>query len=770
MSQSHLYWARLRAPLLGLSVVCAPLCAEVLELPAFEVTGGPDAVFALPGSGIAIGTDVLEAYRLDDLHRLMARVPGVYFRPEDGYGLLANISLRGVDLSRSSKLTLMEDGVPTAPAPYAAPAAYYTPTLGRMAAVEVLKGSSQVRYGPHSTGGVINYQSTPLSFSGRGGQTEFAYGTDADARAHIWLNETVATAHGTFAALAEVYHRQTDGFRHIQASATYPGSDATGFERTDSMLKIGWLSEDGSKRLTAKIGYTDGAADISYLGLNNADFAADPLARYPASRLDVLSTRHFRSLLEFQWRLSPQWSLSLKAYYNSFHRNWYKLNDIRDIDTNGNGIPQSLEGGTAVTMGLSAAVAGAANATGLEVLKGQRAGILRIRHNNRDYYLGGIDAVLTGTHDFGEWSTTTAAGLRLHNDRIRRFQWHDRFTQSSDGAWSAPTTSQLGSDGNRRQFTEAIAAFVEQDWQSGRLSLRPGLRIEHLDLAYTAFSPDPASTIQVAANDTLTAWAAGMAASFALNDATILFANAYRGFSVPSPSATTQNNLGEETSLAAELGLRLQGNDDRWALESVAFFTRYEDLIVIDNVGSGSGVSENAGNVDSHGLEFLARYALSGRPGHPEAPHIPITLSATYTRATLDGNSQSTDPESIFSGGTDGSPLPYLPEWKLHLAIDFHWQRFASGVALSWQEATRSTASGGTLSLNPINNTPDARYNATENPFLLDAYIEYQLTASLTTFLNLSNLLDEHYLVSSHPHGPRSGPPRSLLVGLRYDF
>ena len=47
--------------------------------------------------------------------------------------------------------------MPIQPAVYIYPNAYYNPPADRIDAVEVIKGSAAVRYGPQTMGGVINY-------------------------------------------------------------------------------------------------------------------------------------------------------------------------------------------------------------------------------------------------------------------------------------------------------------------------------------------------------------------------------------------------------------------------------------------------------------------------------------------------------------------------------------------------------------------------------------------------------------------------------------
>jgi len=147
--------------------------------PLEEVTiiGDRQASREIAGSGALIDSLQIRDELATDINQLLKTVPGTYIREEDGYGLRPNIGIRGATAERSAKITLMEDGVLIAPAPYAAPEAYYFPTLARMQAVEVLKGASQLRYGPQTTGGVVNLVSTPHP-EDAGGRLQFVYGQD----------------------------------------------------------------------------------------------------------------------------------------------------------------------------------------------------------------------------------------------------------------------------------------------------------------------------------------------------------------------------------------------------------------------------------------------------------------------------------------------------------------------------------------------------------------------------------------------------------------
>jgi len=99
----------------------------------------------------------LARFNVVDGNTLLQSQPGVYTQQEDGWGLRLNIGIRGTGVERSSRITLMEDGILTAPAAYSAPAAYYSPVLWKYEQIEILKGGAALITGPQSTGGAINF-------------------------------------------------------------------------------------------------------------------------------------------------------------------------------------------------------------------------------------------------------------------------------------------------------------------------------------------------------------------------------------------------------------------------------------------------------------------------------------------------------------------------------------------------------------------------------------------------------------------------------------
>ena len=84
-----------------------------------SVFGRRDKLPTQPGSAHLIPLKELQRFSLGDIHRVLGSVPGVNVQDEEGFGLRPNIGIRGAHPHRSKKITLMEDGVPIAPAPYA---------------------------------------------------------------------------------------------------------------------------------------------------------------------------------------------------------------------------------------------------------------------------------------------------------------------------------------------------------------------------------------------------------------------------------------------------------------------------------------------------------------------------------------------------------------------------------------------------------------------------------------------------------------------------
>lgn len=714
------------------------------------VIGNPANIEKMPGSAQVVTKEDIRQQNYDDVNRVLRKVPGVYVREEDGFGLFPNISLRGVDTTRSSKVTVMEDGVMMSPAPYSAPAAYYSPTAGRMSGVEVLKGSSQIKYGPHTTGGVINYLSTPVPTKEKA-YLKSTFGSFNEQRTHAYFGNTFdAGAAGQFGVLLEGYRRQNDGFKKIDETADFRSGDDTGFDKTDTTIKLSWEPNSAMyQRFEFKHGTSELDANETYLGLSQADFNADPTRRYAASRFDNMKSEQEQTSL--RWSISPADDIDVVTtlYQTDFKRNWYKLNKV-----NGDSLSRVLE-----TPGLSQ-----------DCMKGTAACDLKIKANNRKYKTEGIETV--GYFRFGSDSVQheVMAGLRLHQDEVTRFQWEDTYAQAANGTITGMTPGTPGDAGDRFQKTEALALFVQDTIETGAWTITPGARYEMLDQT----SEDPRGTLQSAGGtkgrdgeNSFNVDAYGVGAAYQFNEQWTGFGGLHSGYSTPSPRGT-RGGLDPETSTAFEAGARYTNVPQAFAAETTFFYTAFEDLIVTDNVGgTGTGDDENFGEVDTFGIELALQYdaGIANNWGVSN----PSFLSATYTNAEQKNDSTSTDAESIFSYGKAGNKVPYIPELTLSLGTGVETKKWGAFISGNYVSETYTSANNVDNQVNGAGD-PDARYGKTDSYFTADVSAFYRINETVKLFGGVQNLFDEEYVVSRQPHGARGGLPQFVYTGIEMDM
>jgi len=257
-------------------ILFSNLCfAQEFNLDAVKIFGKQDEAYFEPGSIYVIDDKELELKQSLNPHEVLKEVPGVIIQEEDGLGLRPNIGLRGAHPHRSRKVTLMEDGVLIAPAPYSAPAAYYFPLFSKITGVEVYKGPSSIKYGPNSVGGAINFVTRDYIKSdnnkNQSATVNVSYGSFNTLKLQSYASGSV----GNLDWLVEASRWSSDGFKEL------PESGDTSFYRNDVMAKARYSFDALSEKvLSLKLGFSDESSNETYLGLSSLDFKDKPFSRY----------------------------------------------------------------------------------------------------------------------------------------------------------------------------------------------------------------------------------------------------------------------------------------------------------------------------------------------------------------------------------------------------------------------------------------------------------------------------------------------------------
>lgn len=715
---------------------------NVLDLPevmvqSLTITGGAGRVNEIPGSAYYLSPKEIQQFSYTDINRALRTVPGVNIQEEDGYGLRPNIGLRGTGVERCSKITVMEDGVLMAPAPYASPAAYYFPTMGRMQAIEIMKGSSQVRYGPFTTGGAINLISTqlPEKFMGRVHLTAGSYGT---RNLHAYIGNT----HKNVAYMAETFIYGSQGFKELD------GGGNTGFDKKDFLMKLRVNTNPDAKvyqSLTFKAGQVTEEANETYLGLTETDFAANPLRRYAASQNDVMDATQRQ--LSLTWFIQPAKfvDITTTAYRTDFHRNWYKLDAVKDTAGVKTSIASVLENPEQYAYQYSVV-------TGTSSLSDNA---LSVKANNRTYYSQGVQSIIAFNFSTGKVAHRIDAGLRYHRDEMDRFQ-HEDYYRMNNSRMQLTQAGTAGTESNQLVDATAWAAFVQYKLKYKNLSVVPGIRMENVTIKkddYGKADPQRTGADLKQSSNTITAFIPGVGVDYKFNKNVGVFAGVHKGFAPPGAA----DGAKPEESYNYELGLRGQG----WGFNGqvCGFYNVYQNLLGSDlaaSGGNGTGDQFNGGKAESRGVEVQLSYdLLSPLNG---AFLLPLSLAYTYTDAVFKSSFKS----DFEDWGTvnEGDKLPYLANHQFSFVLALEHKLFGINLSGRYSSAMRTQAGQGEM---PATERTDAA-------FVLDGSASVVAHKNISLFAGVTNITNNVYVVARRPSGLRPSMPRAFMVGIKADF
>lgn len=714
MNKSLLSTAVVTALFMSSQVQADEFLAVESDIEQIKIIGTKADSRATAGSSAIIEEEQMRIEVPSDINQLMKTIPGVYVREEDGEGLRPNIGIRAATAGRVSKVTLLEDGILMAPAPYSNPAAYYFPTTLRMSAIEVLKGAPLLRYGPQTTGGVLNLVSTPIPEQ-LSGQVTTEFGEYASSDIHAY----VGGSDGQFGFLLETTQRNSDGFKTIDRSAR----DA-GFSIQDYVTKLQWTGD--RSRLLAKLQYSEEESNETYLGLTDADFNADPNRRYGLSEIDQMDNQHQGYSLHYAFDATDNLTLSAVGYYNDYKRNWFKL-----------------DGGNSY---VNAANNGDINA--LAILRGDRDELgLEYKNNNRAYESKGIEL-----NARWQWQThSIEAGVRDHSDEMDRYQPVAVYDQINGSLVYQQIIAPTGGN-NRIEGADAIAFWLTDQWQvNDALNINLALRYEDVESYRFQYADAGRNTIDSTRGNDNDIWLPGLSLTYQLNNQWQLLAGAHRGFSPLGGGAT--DNQEPETSDNYELGARFSHGS--FFAEVVAFYSDFSDTTQqcsianpCDN-GAESG-SYVLGESTVSGIELqasqlfeLGQYTM------------PVDLTYTYTEGEISA-------DNPVSGLNDGDALNDIPKntFSLRVTLDNNegWVNYV--VAKYIDDMCVSVGC----------NRNTSRFDRTESLFVTDLVSRYEFNPNTAVYFKIENLFDQQKIVARSPHGARPNKPQTASLGVEYTF
>lgn len=670
-----------------------------------------DALQKVPGSGTIINQKDIERAQPVDTAEMLRRVPGVQVRQEYGGGNRIDISIRGLEGGRSRRVLMLEDGMPMSLNPYSEPDMYFGPVIERYRAIEVVKGSGNILFGPQTLAGTINF----LTVTPPEKQTLVAdvdAGTFGYLRGYGRYGDRIGEARYVVQAL----HRRGDGFRQLP------------FDSTDAFAKLAVpTGKDGEAMF--KIGFHRDDVASDDIGLTAAMYRADPRRRAlsPVSHLKL--DRYDVSVTHDQ-KLGEKTKLKTLVYAYRTDRIWRRQDYTRAASPNGE---YSFIVGDVKTPG----------------------GAIYFSNSNtildRTYDVMGLEPRFEHRMKTGPVMHTLDFGGRILRETAHYEQRSGGYAETYAGTL----------DLVENHTGTAFAGYV-QDRIAFRedLLVTPGIRFEHLAFRRAilrAQRTGGAADIYEEGSRSVTGIVPGIGMVWGTKQLHV-FGGLHVGFAPPRITSSisargVSSDVGADESINYELGTRTQPT--KWSrLEATGFLSNFSNQVIVATQTAGGGENNltDAGATNLYGVESAALVSLDRAFSWPTI----VEIGARYTFA-----------RSRFRYGPNaGNFLPYAPQHSLNMNFDVE-HRSGLGGQVAWSfvgEQFADAENTRTESIPGLVGVLDARH-------IVDTTIHYRHRPSrITIRLTAKNLFDADYIIARRPEGIFPGPYRQLILGVRWEW
>ncbi|MCC7055633.1 MAG: TonB-dependent receptor [Gemmatimonadaceae bacterium] len=582
----------------------------------------PGALRGIPGAAVTVPLGQLQVLAPLSIKEAMRTVPGVHVVDEDAFGLNLNIGVRGLPPRRSSRVLLLEDGMPIHLGPYADPSSHYHPPVDALERVEVVKGSAQIAFGPQTTGGVINFvrRAPPVRPEVRlalqGGARDLAMGR--------------LSAGGTWngvGLLVSAARREGDGTRVGQ------------HHRVQELSLRGTMPVPGSQQLSLSGGLYREASRYGEAGLSQEEFDADPYQNpLPNDVFDL--TRQSLQLVH-DAALPGAAALRTQVYGQRIVRTAWRQGST-SADRFGTG---------------SYATTFRCQAGATSVDQCGNTG------RPREYAFAGIEPRLTLPHAVGGFPATLETGVRWHEERIERREINGTTANARSGTLVRDNGIDL----------RAFSAFAREQIRAGRVTLTPGVRIEQVRAVNRNEIADTRNADRY--TEVLPGVGASWSSTPSATDAPLtIMAGLHRGFAPPRPADILNPVPGQgivqvdaEVSWTSEFGARWRPTD-AVRFDATAFRLDYDNQIITGSLVGSAQRFVNGGRTLHQGLE-VGTSVLLDRLWSRRRGAGTVTADVAWTwlptaRFTDDRTSTIDATQTVL-----GRRLPFAPRHVVNLGI-----------------------------------------------------------------------------------------------------